>query len=1055
MPTRPLPRAVAVVALIAAWLPLVPSVDAQPAQRLLDPSASPAWQTVASEGVALSIEHVPSDDGTMLRIEYSFESGAGFGIVRRPFVQSLGDNYRFRYRIRGSGPANDLEFKLVDDSGDNVWWVNRRAFVPTEDWTQHTNRRRHFEFAWGPSEGAPIEHTGWIEFAVASHDGGSGVLLIDRLEYEPLPPEVPYVGTPTVTDRLADAAPARTMGDDGTVDFMPTVRDGRAQFDISFGTERTLSAIVLEWDNAAAGSSFSYAVAPVGSQAQQPIGAVAASHGGTDLVWLGENDISGLRFDVVGSASEVPALRSVEFLEPGDVPSQNDLLRRMARQYPAHAMPSSFHDIQTAWTVSGVPEHAREAIISEHGRVEFDKGGASIEPFMIYSDSDTVGWDGALHEQSLVDGALPIPSVTRRDGVTDLTITAVSTGNAAESRCLVRYAVTNTSEAQLDASLVLAVRPLQVLPHWQRLNVIGGFSSVRSIEASEHALRLNARRPLFSLTPADAAEVWDLQDAPLPAATPGHAEASLHIEQSQGFAAGAWRYRLALEPGETATVLVEIPFADESGAFADTPTTRADGFAEALAEQRALWNEMVGRVPIRLPASAEHLEHTIRSTLAYLLINRDGVSLQPGSRTYERSWIRDGAISTAALLAFGHDQVVHDYLDWYAGFSFDSGKVPCVVDHRGPDPVDEHDSTGQLLFALARHARVTGDHSLLVRHSETIDNAVAYLEGLIAQRSTDAFAGTAYYGLVPESISHEGYSAKPMHSYWDCFFVLQGLRDAAWIAEVTGKPAEASRRAELAQVFASNLNASIRKAAREQSIGYIPGCVELGDFDPTSTAVALAPLRIADALPPELLATTLEMYTDFFESRRLGQREWFDYTPYELRVIGAMHTIGRHDEAHRMMDWFLAQQTPVGWNQWPEVVYADPKHPGFVGDIPHTWCATGLVNSFVTGLIHVTSDELLIGSGIPDSWYESPDGFSIDRLRTEFGSLSISSSRADDEVSIELMLSGEQPRPLTILVALPSDTAAIGTIRLNGVKVEALEGTDRMGRRYIRLPIGE
>ena len=40
---------------------------------------------------------------------------------------------------------------------------------------------------------------------------------------------------------------------------------------------------------------------------------------------------------------------------------------------------------------------------------------------------------------------------------------------------------------------------------------------------------------------------------------------------------------------------------------------------------------------------------------------------------------------------------------------------------------------------------------------------------------TDALAKRLFFGLLPESISHEGYSSKPMHSYWDDFFALQGL----------------------------------------------------------------------------------------------------------------------------------------------------------------------------------------------------------------------------------------------------------------------------------------
>ncbi|MCK7541927.1 MAG: hypothetical protein MZV63_69095 [Marinilabiliales bacterium] len=66
------------------------------------------------------------------------------------------------------------------------------------------------------------------------------------------------------------------------------------------------------------------------------------------------------------------------------------------------------------------------------------------------------------------------------------------------------------------------------------------------------------------------------------------------------------------------------------------------------------------------------------------------------------------------------------------------------------------------------------------------------MKSLIAERSTDHFrygndSIRAYYGLVPESISHEGYSAKPMHSYWDNFFTMKGLKDAAEIQKILGE----------------------------------------------------------------------------------------------------------------------------------------------------------------------------------------------------------------------------------------------------------------------------
>ena len=61
-------------------------------------------------------------------------------------------------------------------------------------------------------------------------------------------------------------------------------------------------------------------------------------------------------------------------------------------------------------------------------------------------------------------------------------------------------------------------------------------------------------------------------------------------------------------------------------------------------------------------------------------------------------------------------------------------------------------------------------------------------------------ANKPFYGLLPQSISHEGYSAKPMHSYWDDFFALRGFKDAAFIAKELDKPRSGKLRADPKQL---------------------------------------------------------------------------------------------------------------------------------------------------------------------------------------------------------------------------------------------------------------
>jgi glycogen debranching enzyme len=174
----------------------------------------------------------------------------------------------------------------------------------------------------------------------------------------------------------------------------------------------------------------------------------------------------------------------------------------------------------------------------------------------------------------------------------------------------------------------------------------------------------------------------------------------------------------------------------------------------------ATWRSKLDRVAIRVPAAGKPVADTLRTALAHILITRDGPVLRPGTRSYARSWIRDGAMMSESLLRLGHAEVAADYLRWYASHQFDNGKVPCCVDERGADPVPENDSAGELLFLAMAVYRHTGDRALLETLWPRLDAAARYLERLRQSERTEANlapARRAFYGLMPASISHEGY----------------------------------------------------------------------------------------------------------------------------------------------------------------------------------------------------------------------------------------------------------------------------------------------------------
>src|SRR5205814_197107 len=80
--------------------------------------------------------------------------------------------------------------------------------------------------------------------------------------------------------------------------------------------------------------------------------------------------------------------------------------------------------------------------------------------------------------------------------------------------------------------------------------------------------------------------------------------------------------------------------------------------------------------------------------------------------------------------------------------------------------------------------------------------------------------------------------------------------------------------------------AAYRASMTQQHIDFLPGSVELGDFDATSTTVGVAPVGELASLPDTALANTFDKYWSNSAERRKPGSVWDAYTPYELRTGG-------------------------------------------------------------------------------------------------------------------------------------------------------------------------
>ena len=156
---------------------------------LADFEDTTGWKVIRSDQVAGTLRTIDGADGRALCLDYDFHGVSGYVGVQRDLPLDYPDNYAFAFRLKGEGTKNDLQFKLVDASGDNVWWATKPKFAMPGDWTAMTFRKRHIAKAWGPSEDKTLAHSAKLEFTLASGDGGKGSACFDALTFQALPPQ--------------------------------------------------------------------------------------------------------------------------------------------------------------------------------------------------------------------------------------------------------------------------------------------------------------------------------------------------------------------------------------------------------------------------------------------------------------------------------------------------------------------------------------------------------------------------------------------------------------------------------------------------------------------------------------------------------------------------------------------------------------------------------------------------------------------------------------------------------------------------------------------------
>ncbi|MCF7751013.1 discoidin domain-containing protein [Bacillus subtilis subsp. subtilis] len=827
----------------------------------------------------------------------------------------------------------------------------------------------------------------------------------------------PLDATTSARIRGLDAAQAASVWQGGSAVPLPAAKGNTHTLDITLPRAQPTTGLAVDWAGAHGAARL---------QAQDTQGrwielADDPQAGSRQQSWLaGTAPVTAraLRLTVDGSTPEVGRIR---LLGPAAVMTAMKRYQIAASGAQRALFPASLHLQQTYWTAVGVHAGRQKSIFDEYGNLEAFKGAPLVQPIWRNADGTAASAAERPVRHALRDGWKPMPSAAwaPQPGLAlDSEAFAVALGG--QPVTFVRHRLRNTGTTPVDGTLTLAVRPMQMNPPWQN----GGLSSIREIAIDGHAVRVNGRPLLQSLTAVDAAGAApfgpDGRSEITAAIASGTLPAAQQARDDDGLAAAALAYRIQLAPGASRSVVVAFPLGTVAtaadGSLAAAPPldlaglpSDADGVYDTLASRASAdWQARLGQVGLRLPDPS--LVDMLRAQAAYMLINQTGPAMQPGPRNYNRSFIRDGMATSAVLLRMGEAQVARDYLAWYSEHGVHAnGLVSPILNDDGSVNTGfgsdiEYDSQGQYVALVADVARLDGGPESVRAYLPKVKVALRFLQELrertlvpgymASQPSPERFAG-----ILAPSISHEGYPS-PTHSYWDDYWGLKGWHDGAWLAEALGDHETARWAREQYSALHDALAASIRATMAWKGIDFIPSSADLGDGDPTGVSIALDPTGAQDVLPQAALRTTFARYLEDVRKRN-QPGALYAYTPYEIRNVLSYVHLGQPEAAEELLQGLLHDRRPLEWQVLAEVVHSRLRFPRYLGDMPHTWIGAEYGRTLFGMLMREDDDALSLLPGTPPSWVAG-QGLAIDRLPTAYGTLQLAARQHDRQLRLTL-----------------------------------------------------
>jgi hypothetical protein len=736
------------------------------------------------------------------------------------------------------------------------------------------------------------------------------------------------------------------------------------------------------------------------------------------------------------------------------------------------------------WNLIGVKDAAQESLVGQAGEIEpvydeyalsfflFDPATRQID-FPQFATPDTVS---APLRQQLENGYLPIVVTTWQSSLgaeVEQKALATTVGMDQRSLVLARFRVRLTSATPVSlwfCAALSAAGPTGFQRHDRagRYTYDRRLTFLQYLPAEQRVLVNSSNGPLFDRAPASFG-VYGNGNSRDPAfyieqspyrhlITNGALNGwELAVDQIAGLCSAAFAWPINLTPANPDFTLdVRLPVDDFRGP-GDLAQLRAADADTLEAGNRAWWlGKLDGSgLQATLPPAVAHLWDLFRTCRANLLMLADDGQIHPGPTIYDEFWIRDSSVEAIAVALVGDKNLAQRQLGyWHPSlFNFGSDSMDGVAmrgffggKHEKEDR--EWDSNGEALWAFGRFDRILG-------------RAANFGRGLFTPYIIEAARwirdNRTQYGLLPSGWSAEHIGDKGQPHYWDDFWGLAGLWEAAHLAQRIG----AGEAEELWRAYDSLRDAtanSIRWVLDEQRRRghwetFIPtGPGDVGRLDSTIIGALsyFHPCRLYDGsklgADIDLAARhTLDtIWGHFIDGGGFRHDSaWNCYGPYlTLQLAHSFLLIGDVARMDQCLRWIVGnaystvgrEGSPTPWQvvlgAWNEqhcypIAKDFREMPGrswYMGDIPHGWACADFLTLLRDILFFETDEDgdaqLYLAPGLMPHWLGDGETIVVKDAPSVFGQnfgFRLTHRVAARRVEIQIT----QPPPLHVRMVYP------------------------------------